>query len=124
VQVCEEEERKKKEVRENRLNPICTYQSTGTLEDQTPFIITEYIAMGSLMSVIQKQKTPFSLYQKIGFCIDAANGMKYLHSSSPPHVHRDLKPQKYFRFTNIMNMPFFVAITYSLSLSLSFVVFW
>jgi len=45
------------------------------------------------MSYIQKQSAPMPLRQKLSFCVDAANGMRYLHSSSPPHIHRDLKPQ-------------------------------
>jgi len=49
--------------------------------------------MGSLMSVIQTNDSVFTLQQKLSFCIDAANGMTYLHSSHPPHIHRDLKPQ-------------------------------
>jgi len=67
--------------------------ATGTLQDNTPFLVTEFIPMGSLMHVIQTNDAAFTLHQKLSFCIDAAKGMTYLHSSNPPHIHRDLKPQ-------------------------------
>jgi len=67
----------------------------GTLEDDIPFLVTEYLPMGSLMSVFKSldDGTDFGMNQKLSFCIDAAAGMKYLHSLEPPHIHRDLKPQ-------------------------------
>jgi len=69
--------------------------SPGTLEDDVPFIVTEYLPMGSLTSVFKSLEpgTDFPMSRKLSFCIDAAAGMKYLHSLDPPHVHRDLKPQ-------------------------------
>jgi len=64
----------------------------GTLEDNTPFLITEYVSKGSLMHVLQSSDR-FSIKQKLSFCVDSANGMKFLHSLSPPYIHRDVKPQ-------------------------------
>jgi len=69
--------------------------TTGTLEDDVPFLVTEYLPMGSLMSVFKSREggADFEMGQKLSFCLDAAAGMKYLHSLEPPHIHRDLKPQ-------------------------------
>jgi len=73
---------------------IVLFFGAGTLEDNIPFLVTEYLPMGSLMSVFRSlQDTDFPMDQKLSFCIDAAAGMMYLHSLDPPHIHRDLKPQ-------------------------------
>lgn len=63
-----------------------------------PCIITEYCSRGSLFDVLKNARTS-TRYQRqltwkrrIGFALDAAIGMSYLHSH--PHqeiLHRDLK---------------------------------
>jgi len=63
------------------------------LEDRTPFLVTEFVSRGSLMGVIRSQQHEFQLKQKYSFCLNAANGMQYLHSRAVPYIHRDLKPQ-------------------------------
>jgi len=72
-----------------------SFSSTGTLEDDVPFIVTEYLPMGSLKSVFKSLEpgTDLPMSRKLSFGIDSAAGMKYLHSLDPPHIHRDLKPQ-------------------------------
>eukprot|EP00817_Percolomonadidae_sp_ATCC50343_P000258 CAMPEP_0117430990 /NCGR_PEP_ID=MMETSP0758-20121206/10551_1 /TAXON_ID=63605 /ORGANISM="Percolomonas cosmopolitus, Strain AE-1 (ATCC 50343)" /LENGTH=966 /DNA_ID=CAMNT_0005219605 /DNA_START=278 /DNA_END=3181 /DNA_ORIENTATION=+ len=63
------------------------------ITSQHRFIVTEYISGGSLDKWIFDSKKKLSLKKKINILLDIAQGMDYLHSLSPPLVHRDLKPQ-------------------------------
>jgi serine/threonine protein kinase len=74
---------------------IVLFFGAGQLEEGTPFLVTEYVPRGSLSHLLANSTTPFSWQQKIGWMHDAANGMQFLHSSNPPKIHRDIKPQNF-----------------------------
>lgn len=56
-------------------------------------IVTEYLCRGSLFRLLHKSSVRELLDEKrrIRMAFDVAKGMNYLHRSSPPIVHRDLK---------------------------------
>jgi serine/threonine-protein kinase CTR1 len=54
-------------------------------------IVTEFIARGSLHDVMKANRPDFDWKRKLKIATHAAIGMLYLHSRSPPIVHRDLK---------------------------------
>ena len=54
-------------------------------------IVTEYLARGSLYRLLHHTETPLDMRRRVKMGIDMAKGMAYLHSASPPIVHRDLK---------------------------------
>lgn len=54
-------------------------------------IITEYCEQGSLADILLNHKIPMTFLKKLQCALDAALGMKYLHSSNPVILHRDLK---------------------------------
>lgn len=56
-------------------------------------IVTEYLSRGSLFRLLHKSSVRDLLDEKrrIRMAFDVAKGMNYLHRSSPPIVHRDLK---------------------------------
>eukprot|EP00931_Biecheleriopsis_adriatica_P056155 TRINITY_DN33278_c0_g1_i1.p1 TRINITY_DN33278_c0_g1~~TRINITY_DN33278_c0_g1_i1.p1 ORF type:complete len:1708 (-),score=448.60 TRINITY_DN33278_c0_g1_i1:75-5198(-) len=54
-------------------------------------IITEFMAGGSLHHLLHKAKTPLTLAQQAKMALQVCDGVGFLHSSSPPVVHRDLK---------------------------------
>ena len=59
-----------------------------------PAIVTEFCERGSLFDVLKAaRRNPASLPWplRLRMAIEAAQGMHYLHSSSPPVIHRDLK---------------------------------
>jgi hypothetical protein len=62
-----------------------------------PCIVTELCAQGSLSDVIKKAAlnpaaaSQLSWRRRLAMAIDAAEGMRYLHSQTPPIIHRDLK---------------------------------
>jgi serine/threonine protein kinase len=59
-----------------------------------PAIVTELCARGSLTDVLKAAgRDPASLPwpQRLTMAIDAATGMRHLHSQAPPIVHRGLK---------------------------------
>ena len=62
-----------------------------------PCVVTEFCARGSLSDVLKRANTSAALAQtldwarRLNMALDAAKGMLYLHSCTPPIIHRDLK---------------------------------
>eukprot|EP00002_Diphylleia_rotans_P037712 TRINITY_DN8454_c0_g1_i2.p1 TRINITY_DN8454_c0_g1~~TRINITY_DN8454_c0_g1_i2.p1 ORF type:complete len:705 (+),score=133.98 TRINITY_DN8454_c0_g1_i2:313-2427(+) len=54
-------------------------------------ILSELMANGSLYEVLHDQYLELTHEMRIGFLLDAAKGMQYLHTSTPSILHRDLK---------------------------------
>lgn len=54
-------------------------------------IVLEYCARGSLWSTIQNLDISLSWEDRRKFALDTARGVNYLHTCSPPIIHRDLK---------------------------------
>ena len=63
-----------------------SFQTDGNL-----FLVTEFVSRGSLHGVLLDGSTSLTVNQKIKFCLDSANGMRFLHELNPPRIHRDLK---------------------------------
>lgn len=67
---------------------ICTFPAA---------IVTEYCARGNLTAVLHASKSSperaneLSWPRRLGMAADCAKGMIYLHTRSPPVIHRDLK---------------------------------
>ncbi|KAL4430022.1 hypothetical protein ABPG77_004392 [Micractinium sp. CCAP 211/92] len=74
----------------------CVVQFMGVCR-APPCIITEYCPKGNLTSVLMAAKRDAALSaeltwrRRLGMALDAARGMVYLHTRSPPIIHRDLK---------------------------------
>jgi hypothetical protein len=60
-------------------------------DDGCPFLVIEYMARGSLASILKSSKVPLDNRLKMRFALDTAKGMRFLHNLRPPRVHRDLK---------------------------------
>ncbi|KAL6066376.1 Serine/threonine-protein kinase EDR1 [Balamuthia mandrillaris] len=54
-------------------------------------IVTEFVPRGNLFSLLHSKKRGLTAEQLRQFALDTATGMEYLHSCSPPILHRDLK---------------------------------
>eukprot|EP00727_Mastigamoeba_balamuthi_P010557 m51a1_g6123 putative serine threonine kinase (2328) ;mRNA; r:161514-172572 len=54
-------------------------------------IVTEFMPRGSLLDVLSDRAVPVSTALKLSILSDIASGMAYLHGSSPPVIHCDLK---------------------------------
>lgn len=59
--------------------------------DGCPFLVTEFLQNGSLTSTIRNPEVGLSMRDQIGFCLDTAKGMDFLHNLNPPRIHRDIK---------------------------------
>ncbi|KAK5576072.1 hypothetical protein RB653_007210 [Dictyostelium firmibasis] len=54
-------------------------------------IVTEYLPHGNLYSFLHKPEMEFSWLFRLKVALDISSGMAFLHSSTPPIIHRDLK---------------------------------
>ncbi|CAM6019611.1 unnamed protein product [Sphagnum balticum] len=54
-------------------------------------IITEFCPRGSLYRLLHRPNRELDEKRRLRMALDVAKGMNYLHRSSPPVVHRDLK---------------------------------
>eukprot|EP00026_Physarum_polycephalum_P003037 Phypoly_transcript_03046.p1 GENE.Phypoly_transcript_03046~~Phypoly_transcript_03046.p1 ORF type:complete len:740 (+),score=120.64 Phypoly_transcript_03046:24-2222(+) len=59
------------------------------IQEKDMAIVTEFMSRGSLRDVLNTTTLDWKMVLKIA--IDAATGMNYLHTYSPPIIHRDLK---------------------------------
>lgn len=76
----------------NRLRHPNIVQYLGaTVKHPHLYLMTEYCELGNLQGIIRDQSIKLSLAKTIKLAIDAARGMLYLHSASPPVLHRDFK---------------------------------
>eukprot|EP00002_Diphylleia_rotans_P030361 TRINITY_DN6232_c0_g1_i2.p1 TRINITY_DN6232_c0_g1~~TRINITY_DN6232_c0_g1_i2.p1 ORF type:complete len:1685 (+),score=327.23 TRINITY_DN6232_c0_g1_i2:77-5131(+) len=54
-------------------------------------IVSELMQKGSLYDALHDDGLNIDIPMKLSFLLDAAKGMQYLHMSTPPILHRDLK---------------------------------
>ena len=70
---------------------IVLFLGAGRTQDDSPFIVSEFVERGTLRDLLDDESHVLSMSMKIKFCLDVAHGMNFLHSLTPPRVHRDLK---------------------------------
>jgi hypothetical protein len=70
---------------------IVLFLGAGRTRDGSPFLVSELVARGSLRDLLDDYSQVLSVDRKINFALDIARGMNFLHSLTPPRVHRDLK---------------------------------
>mmetsp|Transcript_32437 Transcript_32437/g.97762 ORF Transcript_32437/g.97762 Transcript_32437/m.97762 type:complete len:300 (-) Transcript_32437:1295-2194(-) len=70
---------------------IVFFFGAGTWYDGLPFFVTEFCSRGSLRDILDDPKQDIDVDQASRFALHAARGMLFLHSRSPPRMHRDLK---------------------------------
>lgn len=59
-------------------------------------IVTEFCHGGTLFDLLhRKRNIQLSWQQRIKFALDVAKGVLYLHTTTPPIIHRDLKSLKF-----------------------------
>ncbi|EDQ91761.1 uncharacterized protein MONBRDRAFT_22889 [Monosiga brevicollis MX1] len=73
---------------------VVFFYGAGLLGD-SPFLVTEYLARGSLQSVLASDM-PITWQRRLKLLHDTASGMVYLHALKPRRIHRDLKVHKHF----------------------------
>jgi len=69
---------------------LVKFLGTGTFEDNTRFLVLEYMAKGSLRDFLDDDKEPEMVWtEKVRIVKECASGMAYIHRSR--RIHRDLK---------------------------------
>ncbi|EGD72081.1 TKL/DICTY4/DRK protein kinase [Salpingoeca rosetta] len=69
---------------------IVYFYGAGFMNNQ-PFLVAEHMARGALDTNLADSSIDLSWRRRLGFLLDTASGMNFLHSLNPPRIHRDLK---------------------------------
>lgn len=77
-------------LRSLRHRNIVFFYGTGVRE-ASPFLVTEFMERGSLHRVLVVESSTLTWERRLQFAHDVAAGMAFLHTLSPPRMHRDLK---------------------------------
>ena len=73
-------------------HPCITLFMGLSLETNSLCIVTELVSRGSLFDILQDAELSGITWKRaLQIAVDVASGMCYLHSHSPPILHRDLK---------------------------------
>lgn len=74
---------------------IVTFFGAGVTPNDRAFIVSEFMGMGSLRTVLDNALESDNEYipwdRRFSMSRDIAAGMRFLHGRSPPLIHRDLK---------------------------------
>eukprot|EP00054_Salpingoeca_dolichothecata_P027828 m.206110 g.206110 ORF g.206110 m.206110 type:complete len:210 (-) comp26057_c0_seq6:739-1368(-) len=71
---------------------IVLFHGAGTNPDGAPFLVTEFCSQGSLGHILRdRHYGRLHWNTRLEALIHAARGMCFLHSLTPPRVHRDIK---------------------------------
>ena len=70
---------------------VVMFIGAGKRTDGCPFLVTEFVSRGSLRDVLDDESIELTLSRKLQFAIGAAKGLNFLHTLSPPRIHRDVK---------------------------------
>lgn len=62
-------------------------------ENGAQFLVMEYIPGTDLSGLLEEQKGPFPVAQVLKWADQLLNALNYLHTQTPPIIHRDIKPQ-------------------------------
>eukprot|EP00049_Salpingoeca_infusionum_P011717 m.204765 g.204765 ORF g.204765 m.204765 type:complete len:1187 (-) comp15011_c0_seq7:1474-5034(-) len=77
-------------IRSIRHKNIVLFYGAGVDEEDCPFLVTEFMHRGALQKILRSD-VELSPERLLGFAIDTARGMEFLHTRDPPRIHRDLK---------------------------------
>nr|XP_022342939.1 proline-rich receptor-like protein kinase PERK5 [Crassostrea virginica] len=61
------------------------------VENRLPYIVSEFVDGQSVKYYINSRSESLTWPQRVKICMQAADGMAYLHSSKPTILHRDLR---------------------------------
>jgi hypothetical protein len=96
--VKKEFERELEVMRGLRHRNIIMFFGAGHVERQEngetvlrPFLVIELMSRGTLKKILDSEEVSLCDRDKVSFALDAARGLRYLHSLSPPRIHRDIK---------------------------------
>lgn len=62
-------------------------------EHDSQFLVMQYIPGEDLGKLLEQKKQPFSIQEVCQWAHQLLDALEYLHSQSPPIVHRDIKPR-------------------------------
>lgn len=70
------------------------------VDNRLPYIVSEFVDGQSVKYYINNSVESLTWPQRVKICMQAADGMAYLHSSKPPTLHRDLRCANIFISNN------------------------
>eukprot|EP00118_Oscarella_pearsei_P022493 m.260621 g.260621 ORF g.260621 m.260621 type:complete len:340 (+) comp40438_c0_seq2:2163-3182(+) len=75
----------------NHTNILSLYGIFQDEQSHLPSIVTE--EMDESLDSLLKSKEPLGLHDRIAILTQVANALEYMHSQTPPVIHRDLAPK-------------------------------
>ena len=69
-------------------HPHIVYFYGCGVDQNTSFLVLEYMARGSLDRILGDKTIDLSWELRIRLARDASSGMKFLHELNPPRIHR------------------------------------